>query len=116
MKIINRRDFLKTSGGSLSAISMGCRPETVSTTKSPPNILVIMTDQQSATMMGCAGNRYVSTPAMDRLAASGVRFERAYCTAPVCVPSRFSMMTGRMPSEIGMRNNEVSHIEKIPDH
>jgi len=67
-----------------------------------PNILLILTDQLSATMMSCAGNPYLRTPAMDSLAASGVRFARAYCTNPVCVPSRFSMMTGRLPSEIGL--------------
>jgi arylsulfatase A-like enzyme len=71
-----------------------------------PNILVIMTDQQSAHMMSCAGNQGLATPAIDRLAASGVRFERAYCTNPVCVPSRFSLQTGRMPSAIGMKWNE----------
>ena len=71
-----------------------------------PNILVIMTDQQSAHMMSCTGNRWIKTPALDRLAASGVRFEKAYCTNPVCVPSRFSLQTGRMPSDIGMKWNE----------
>ena len=65
-----------------------------------------MTDQQHAGMMSCTGNRWLKTPAMDRLAASGIRFERAYATNPVCVPSRFSLQTGRMPSAIGMGQNE----------
>ncbi len=67
-------------------------------------------------MMSCAGNPYIRTPAMDSLAASGIRFERAYCTNPVCVPSRFSLMTGRMPSEIGLRSNDTAHLGDIPDH
>ena len=71
-----------------------------------PNILVIMTDQQSAHMMSCAGDPWLQTPALDRLAASGIRFEKAYCTNPVCMPSRFSLQTGRMPSDIGMKWNE----------
>jgi arylsulfatase A-like enzyme len=71
-----------------------------------PNLLVIVTDQQQAGMMSCAGNKYVSTPAMDDLAAAGVRFERAYATNPVCVPARMSMVTGRMPSFFGMRSND----------
>lgn len=71
-----------------------------------PNILFIMTDQQSAHMMSCTGNTWLETPALDGLAASGLRFERAYATNPVCVPSRFSLQTGRMPSSIGMRWNE----------
>ena len=70
-----------------------------------PNILVIMTDQQSASMMSCAGNRWLRTPAMDEIAANGIRFSHAYATNPVSVPSRFSLQTGRYPSEIGMVEN-----------
>jgi len=62
-----------------------------------PNILFITTDQQHARMMSCAGEEFVSTPNIDRLAASGVRFENAYSANPVCVPSRYSMVTGYMP-------------------
>lgn len=57
-------------------------------------------------MLSCAGNPYVKTPNMDSLAQSGIRFERAYVANPVCSPSRMSLMTGRMPSEIGMECNE----------
>jgi choline-sulfatase len=67
-----------------------------------------MTDQQHAGMMSCTGNKWLKTPAMDRLAASGVRFERAFASNPVCVPSRFSLQTGLMPSTIGMGQNEDS--------
>jgi len=56
--------------------------------------------------MSCTGNPWLQTPAMDRLAARGVRFERAYCTNPVCLPSRFSMITGQMPSYAGIRSND----------
>jgi len=70
-----------------------------------PNVLLIITDQQHAGMMSCVGNRWLKTPALDALAARGVRFERAYCGNPVCVPSRFSMMTGVLPSRIGMDRN-----------
>jgi choline-sulfatase len=71
-----------------------------------PNILVILTDQQRASMLSCAGNSYVKTPNLDSLAQTGVRFERAYVANPVCSPSRMSLMTGRMPSSIGMECNE----------
>ncbi|MCL2664230.1 MAG: sulfatase-like hydrolase/transferase, partial [Defluviitaleaceae bacterium] len=67
-----------------------------------PNILWIITDQQSHSMMSCAGNKYLSTPAMDSIAAAGVRFTRAYCANPVCQPSRFSLMTGVYPSAAGI--------------
>lgn len=62
-----------------------------------PNIIVIVTDQQSATMMSCTGNRWLKTPAMDYLAKNGIRFERAYTTNPVCSPARIGFMTGRFP-------------------
>lgn len=72
-----------------------------------PNIIYIMTDQQTATAMSCAGNAYVHTPAMDRLAQHGVRFENAYCALPLSGPSRASMFTGYTPTEIGMQENET---------
>jgi len=80
-----------------------------------PNIIYVFTDQQQASMMSCAGNKYLHTPAMDSLAATGVRFEKAYCANPVCLPSRYSMMTGRMPDEIGIRHNGVGWLESVPD-
>lgn len=78
-----------------------------------PNILVIMTDQQHAGMLSCAGNPYVKTPMMDSLAATGARFELAYCANPVCVPSRVSMLTGVMPSRIGMEANDDMRKSKV---
>lgn len=80
-----------------------------------PNILLIITDQQQADMMSVAGDHFIKTPALDRLAARGVRFERAYATNPVCVPSRVSMMTGHMPSYFGMRSNDDHGNQAPPD-
>lgn len=70
-----------------------------------PNILYIFTDQQSAETMSCAGNEHLNTPAMDSLAYVGVRFDNAYCTFPLCVLSRMSMLTSRMPHELGVYTN-----------
>ena len=64
-----------------------------------PNLLFIIADQHCADVMSCAGNPFVETPALDRLAQHGVRFTRAYVTHPLCIPSRASFMTGRMPSQ-----------------
>ena len=72
-----------------------------------PNIIYIMTDQQSANAMSCAGNSYLKTPAMDRLASKGVRFTNAYCAMPLSGPSRAAMFTGIMPSQCGMLENET---------
>ena len=71
-----------------------------------PNIVFIFTDQQFADAMSCAGNRDLRTPAMDGLARTGVRFENAYCTYPLCTPSRASMFTGLMPHQIEVYGNE----------
>jgi arylsulfatase A-like enzyme len=71
-----------------------------------PNILFICTDQQSASALSCAGHPDVSTPALDRLAQSGVRFTQSYCTYPLCTPARASMFSGRMPHEVGITGND----------
>ena len=73
-----------------------------------PNILFLFTDQQSARAMSCAGNPQLSTPHMDRLAAAGMRFGQAYCAAPVCGPSRSSLLSGRMPHETGVLVNSMT--------
>jgi len=80
-----------------------------------PNVLLILTDQQNFRMMSCTGNRFVRTPAMDSLTSEVVRFNRAYCTNPVCVPSRFSLFSGRMPTEIGQRSNSTRGMPAIPE-
>jgi hypothetical protein len=53
----------------------------------PPNVIFLNTDQQSRYALGASDNPWVHTPNFDALAASGVRFTRAYCAAPVCGPS-----------------------------
>jgi len=80
-----------------------------------PNILFIITDQQSAKMMSCAGNSYLKTPSMDRIAANGTRFELAYSPNPVSVPSRTSMMTGYFPSTFRFETNQGGENATITD-
>jgi arylsulfatase A-like enzyme len=81
-----------------------------------PNILLIMTDQQSRHMMSCAGNPHLQTPAMDSLAREGVRFEHAYCSNPVCTPSRISMTTGMMSCRLGASDNSKTRdAQDLPD-
>lgn len=71
-----------------------------------PNIILIITDQQTASAMSCAGNPYVDTPGMDALAKDGVRFSRAYVSYPLSGPSRASLITGKMPAELGVKDND----------
>ena len=75
---MKRREFITTTAAGAIGLMLG---RVTSATDSPkgkkrPNILFIMTDQQHAGMMSCTSNKWLKTPAMDRLAASGVRFER----------------------------------------
>ncbi len=80
----------------------------------PPNILFLFTDQQSDRALSCAGNPYLSTLHMDALAKSGIRFEKSYCAAPVCGPSRACIMTGRLPHENGVLVNGMSIHQAMP--
>ncbi len=73
---------------------------------SKPNILVIMSDQHHAGVMGCAGDSIADTPHLDKLASRGVRFSNAYCSCPLCGPSRMSFMTGKHPHEINQWDNQ----------
>lgn len=66
-----------------------------------PNVLLIIADQLSLRAMSAHGNPYVNTPAMDRLARSGVRFENSYTASPVCAPARGALFTGIMPHTTG---------------
>lgn len=67
-----------------------------------PNILVFMTDNQPAELLGCYGNEEILTPNIDALAADALRFENAFCVNGMCSPCRASVMTGLMPSQHGI--------------
>jgi N-sulfoglucosamine sulfohydrolase len=67
-----------------------------------PNVLLILSDDHSYPHVGCYGNKDIITPNLDRFAAEGMRFDRAYVTCPQCVPSRASIFTGRSPVDIAM--------------
>lgn len=60
-----------------------------------PNILMIMSDNQSWNHAGCYGDSMVRTPNMDRIAQAGVRFTNAFCSAPSCTPARAALLTGQ---------------------
>ncbi len=77
-----------------------------------PNILVIITDQQSSESMSFnLGHKYLNTPNMDYLAEHGVSFSNAYCANPLCVPSRTSMFTGLYPHQTNVQTNETKRID-----
>ena len=107
MKKQNRREFLKTTAiGTSVLLTMGCLEGQNKRSIKRPNIIFIITDQQSAGMMSCAGNKWLKTPAMDYIARNGIRFTRAYTTNPVCTPARVSLMTGRFPGSFNDKNGK----------
>lgn len=82
----------------------------------PRNMLFIITDQQHAGALGCAGNTYVKTPHIDKLAARGIRFGKSYCTYPLCCPSRGSLFTSRTPHELEIFTNADAELSGKPLH
>ncbi len=117
-KEINRRTFCRAGlcGAALTSMDIG-EPAPASSAHAPsqrPNILLIVTDQQSRMAMSAAGNPYLNTPHMDSIANGGVSFARSYCTTPVCGPSRSSWMTGLHPHQTGVNYNGDSIGEGIP--
>ena len=79
----------------------------------PPNVLFIVSDDLNC-FLGCYGDPRAKTPHIDRLAARGVRFERAYCTFPLCGPSRNSFLTGLYPNATGIHANAQIFRQSIP--
>ena len=69
----------------------------------PPNVVWICADDFNPSVSGAYGNALASTPNLDRLAAEGIRFDRAYCTCPLSTPSRMAFLTGRYPCSTGVR-------------
>ncbi|MDP6723176.1 MAG: sulfatase, partial [Pirellulaceae bacterium] len=73
------------------------RPLAAEEQRKPYNVLFIISDDLTATALGCYGNKVCKTPNIDRLATEGTRFSRAYCQATICGPSRASMLFGYYP-------------------
>lgn len=77
-----------------------------------PNVVLLISDDQSAANLGCYGDKLARTPNLDKLAGQGTRFTRAYCTSPQCSPSRATLLTGRYPHEVGASRLAV---DVLPD-
>ena len=70
-----------------------------------PNILILMADQLAPSALPVYGHKLVKAPNIAKLAAAGVVFESAYCNSPLCAPSRFSLLSGQLPSKTGGYDN-----------
>lgn len=73
-----------------------------------PNLVIIFTDDMGYGDLGCYGGKDIPTPHLDRLAAEGARFTSAYTVAPICVPSRMGLMSGKFPARFGVFTNVYS--------
>jgi len=110
---LSRRDFIAGLGcGTMLSGLLGCHPlMNRAGTRRPPNILLIVSDDQGYHDLGCYGNAEIETPNLDRLAREGVRLTDFYVTWPACTPSRGSLLTGRYPQRNGtydmFRNDKV---------
>lgn len=119
---MDRRKFLKLVGTGLFPLAIsGC----VSISKRfnserPPNVLLIVSDDQGYNDLGCYGSTEVKTPNLDRLANDGVRLTNFYVTWPACTPSRGSLLTGRYPQRNGtydmFRNDLVDYDHLYTKH
>ncbi|MEP7366462.1 MAG: sulfatase [Acidobacteriota bacterium] len=104
-----RRSFLASTTLAAPALLLSQK-----TAVERPNILFIASDDMN-NALGCYGHPVVKSPNLDRLAASGVRFDRAYCQYPVCGPSRASLLTGLRPDSTHIFDNNISVRDKLPD-
>ena len=78
------------------------------------NFVVIFTDTQCKWMVGAYGQPVCDTPNLDKLAAQGVRFERAYTTSPICGPARGALFSGLHPQSNGAWGNHMSPHRHVP--
>ncbi len=78
------------------------------------NLILFQSDNHNGHITGCYGHPFVKTPTMDLIAARGVRFANAYCTSPLCCPSRSSLATGRYPHQTGYWDNALTYDGRVP--
>ena len=79
----------------------------------PSNALILLSDEQNANVLGCAGHPWVRTPNLDALAARGTRFSNALTPSPVCVPARASLATGRWVHDTGYWDNATAYDGRV---
>ena len=102
---MKRRDFLKTAGMSIAAITLASCKFLRGDTQTRPNIIVIISDDMGYADIGCHGCKDIPTPNIDSIARKGVRFTNGYVSASKCSPSRAGIMTGRYQQRFGHEFN-----------
>ncbi len=102
----DRRDLLKTLGaGVTAAVAAGRASAAKASGPGKPNVIIIYADDQGYGDLSCYGATKLKTPHLDRMAEEGMKFTDFYVTAPVCSPTRSSLMTGCYPRRVGMHQH-----------
>jgi arylsulfatase len=101
---VNRRHFLQVAGvtAGVSLLSCSTALPTIGPLNKRINVLFIMDDQHRGDCLGADGATWLKTPNLDRLAAEGARFPKAYTSLPSCLPARATLLTGKSPWAHGM--------------
>lgn len=115
MSQLNRRSFLRMTGAAGATAAMwGGTQRVAAAAEKPPNVILIITDDQGYGDIGRHGNPYLKTPNLDRLHDEGVRFEHFY-SCPVCSPTRACLMTGRYNYRTGVVDTFVGRSMMYPE-
>ena len=115
---MDRRKFISSAGTVIGAIAANADRAVAMEKLAPvenadrPNVLIIMSDQHKRSCMGVAGDTVAITPNLDKLARESVRFTQAYCTNPVCAPSRASILTGLYTHHLEATDNATPYSPK----
>jgi choline-sulfatase len=110
---MNRRNFLAALTAATISAAVGEGAQSQAQNKRRPNVLLLMSDEHKRSCMGAYGDSVAKTPNLDRLASQSIRFENAYCTNPVCTPSRASLMTGLYSHHLEAQDNTKPY---LPTH
>ena len=101
---IDRRKAIQLIGGGAWLAACAGRAPTLAI-RSRPNVIFIMTDDHAQSAVGAYGNKILKTPNLDRIAGEGLRFEEAFVTNSLCLPSRATYLTGQYSHKHGLRTN-----------
>lgn len=102
---MNRRDFLKLTGASGASLLLAETDLAGRSRRRKPNIVFLILDELGYYELSCMGHPIMETPNIDKVAAEGMRFTQMLAGAPVCAPTRSTLMTGKHMGHTSVRTN-----------
>src|SRR5688500_10129329 len=115
--MLSRRTFLQAGAAAAASLALGpqaaAAPRRLPRRAQQPNIVFILADDLGWGELGCYGQEIIQTPNLDRMAAEGVRFTDYYSAAPICAPSRCSILTGMHQGHARVRHNTFNEIPAV---